>query len=132
MAASRYDFSIEKGSTFSLVLKYKDQNGDPIDLTNWCARLIMTTNLNNTLIYSTDNLNPSEYSFTINNPIGTISWILPAATTETFTFSLARYDLELSSPNEIYTGGGKETFRILYGAIDIIERFSENNTTLVC
>jgi hypothetical protein len=132
MAASRYDFSIEKGSTFSLVLKYKDQNGDPIDLTDWCARLTMTTSENNIITYSTDNVDLAVYNFTINDPIGTIAWLLPATTTETFTFSLARYDLELESPDEIYPSGGKNICRILYGTIDIIERYSETNTTMDC
>lgn len=44
MAASKYDFSIEQGTSFKLSLRYKDAAGVPIDLTGWCARLIWKTN----------------------------------------------------------------------------------------
>ena len=39
MAAGKYDFSIEQGSSFKIDFIYKDQNKTPVDLTNWCARL---------------------------------------------------------------------------------------------
>ena len=56
MAASKYDFSIEQGSSFKLSLVYKDDNNNPIDLTNWCARLIWKTNTNITQTFSTENI----------------------------------------------------------------------------
>jgi len=34
MAASKYDFKIEQGSSFKFSLIYKDANRDPVDLTN--------------------------------------------------------------------------------------------------
>jgi hypothetical protein len=39
MAASKYDFAIEQGTSFRLSLIYKDVNNTPINLTGWCARL---------------------------------------------------------------------------------------------
>ena len=44
MAASKYDFAIEQGSSFKLSIIYKDANGIAIDLTNYCARLVWKTN----------------------------------------------------------------------------------------
>ena len=39
MAAGKYDFSIEQGSSFKIDFIYKDQNKTPVDLTSYCARL---------------------------------------------------------------------------------------------
>ena len=47
MAASRYDFAIEQGSTFRLSLVYKDANKDIVNLTGWCARLTWKNNKGN-------------------------------------------------------------------------------------
>ena len=44
MSASEYNFKIEQGSTFKIRFYYKDENGDPIDLTGYCARLTWKTN----------------------------------------------------------------------------------------
>lgn len=38
MAASKYDFSIEQGTSFRLAITYKDKDKNPIDITNYCAR----------------------------------------------------------------------------------------------
>ncbi len=56
MAASKYDFAIEQGTSFKLSLIYKDANGTPVNLTGWCARLVWKTNTNNLQIFSSDNL----------------------------------------------------------------------------
>lgn len=132
MAASEYNFSIEKGTSFLLTLRYKNQNGQIIDITGYCARIIMHTDLNTVLTFSTESPNLAEYNMVIDGPNGLISWMLPAATTESFNFHLANYDFELQSPDEIYTGGGKNTARIIYGTITIVERHSEANNTLDC
>ena len=44
MAAGKYDFFIEQGSSFQTSFVYKDKNKNPVDLTNWCARLVWKTN----------------------------------------------------------------------------------------
>ena len=55
MAASRYDFAIEQGSTFRLSLVYKDSSKTPVDITNWCARLTWKNNKNQTYYFDTNN-----------------------------------------------------------------------------
>ena len=132
MAASKYDFSIEQGSSFRLSIVYKDSSGSPIDLTNWCARLTWITNKNNTQIFTTTNLDYSIYKFVIIGNQGKISLLIPADTTNNFDFNTAKYDLELQSPDDLYVGGGKYTTRILYGVISIDRRFSKSDTTLDC
>jgi hypothetical protein len=41
MSAKQYDFPIEQGASFRLSLTYKDSNNSTIDLTNYCARMIL-------------------------------------------------------------------------------------------
>jgi hypothetical protein len=132
MAASKHDFSIEQGASFQLSLTYKDANNDPINLTGWCARYLLKTNNGDTIIYTTENLDYSEYKFTIEEVDGKLILLLPASSTNDFDFNMAKYDLELSSPSDLYTGGGKYTVRLLYGTILIVKRFSQANTQLEC
>lgn len=134
MAASQYDFKIEQGSSFKLQLIYKDANGDPIDLADYCARIVWNTNLNSQQVFTTENVDYSSYKFEIPSPTtdGKLTLFLPASTTNGFNFSTAKYDLELQSPTDLYSGGGKETFRILFGNITLTKRYSKSTTLLDC
>jgi hypothetical protein len=132
MAASKYDFTIEQGTSFKFSLIYKDSNNVPIDLTGWCARLSLKSNKNTTHIFSTLNLDYSTYKFSIDEPNGKITLLIPANTTNMFNFNIANYDLELQSPDDLYDGGGKYTVRLLYGQINVVPRYSENSTVLDC
>lgn len=132
MPASKYDFSIEQGTSFKLSLIYKDSTGSPINISNWCSRLMWTTDDGVTQVFSTNNTDYGLYKFTINGPEGRILLQLPASTTNLFTFLKAKYDLELESPEEMYIGGGKEIIKLIYGTIKIVLRYSENNTLLDC
>jgi hypothetical protein len=132
MAASKYDFKIEQGSSFKLSLIYKDANGNPVDLTDWCARLIWKTNVGTTQIFTTENLDYSIYKFTLDAVNGKLTFLLPSSTTNDFNFTTAKYDLELSSPDDLYVGGGKYTTRLLFGTILIVKRFSQSNSMLEC
>lgn len=132
MGAKLYDFPIEQGASFRLSLTYKDNNDNIIDLTNYCARLIMKIGTNEYKTFSTLNTDFSEYKFTIDGPQGTITLLIPASSTNNYTFSSAKYDLELQSNQDLYSGGGKLTIRVLYGTITIVKRFSQSTTILDC
>lgn len=140
MSAGIYNFSIEQGSSFRLSLTYKDAQENVIDITNWCARLIMKTqykdiakkSLSTTKIYSTTNIDYSLYKFYIDGPNGKIVLLLPANITNGFDFDTAKYDLEIQSPDEFYGDGGNYTIRLLYGVITINKRNSEAITELDC
>lgn len=132
MAASKYDFAIEQGTSFKISLIYKDSNGNPINLTNWCARLIWKTNTNISQIFSSQNTDYSLYKFTIDGVNGKLTLMIPASVTNTYTFSMAKYDLELQSPDDLYASGGKYTIRLLFGTISFVKRFSQSLTQLVC
>lgn len=132
MAAEKYDFTIEQGSSFKLSLIYKDSNGNPVDLTDWCARLIWRTNTSSTQTFISTNIDFNVYKFTIEPLIGKLTLLIPANTTNSFDFQTARYDLELSSNEDLYSGGGKYVVRLLYGGITLAKRFSQFTTPLEC
>jgi len=132
MAASKYDFSIEQGTSFKLSLIYKDADGVPINLTGWCARLIWQTATNTTQTFSSNNVDYGVYKFIIDYPNGKITLMLPSSTTNSFNFNTAKYDLEVSSPDDLYSGGGKYVTRLLFGTINIVKRFSQASSSLEC
>jgi|694.fasta_scaffold141769_2 hypothetical protein len=132
MAASKYDFSIEQGTSFKISLIYKNSEGNPINLTNWCARLIWKTNNGTTQTFSTDNLDYSVYKFILDEVAGKLTLLIPADTTNSFNFTTAKYDLELQSPDDLYDGGGKYTTRLLFGTINLVKRNSQSSIALDC
>lgn len=131
MAAKNYNFPIEQGSSFRLSLTYKDDNGNLVDLTGYCARLVMKTNSGDEKVFTSGTTN-SEYKFVIDAPQGVLTLLISSSTTNGYDFSSAKYDLEIQTPQDLYVGGGKYTLRILYGTINIIKRFSQNSTALEC
>ena len=132
MAAGKYDFAIEQGTSFRLSFIYKDSDGNVINLTNWCARLIWKTNTNAMQTFTSTNIDYSVYKFTIEPVLGKVTLLFPAETTNDFAFTNAKYDLELQSPDNLYVGGGKYTVRILYGIVTITKRYSQSSTALGC
>lgn len=133
MSAGNYDFNIEQGTSFRMSLVYKDANGDPIDITDWCARLTWRTSSNVTQTFTTENVDLTAYKFEIIGTEGRINFLLPAATTNSFNFNTAKYDLELQADYDHYAnGGGKYTVRIIYGTVTIMKRNSKYDTALEC
>ena len=132
MGASQYDFTIEQGSSFKMSLIYKDSNGDPIDISGWCARLTWRTSSNVTQTFSSDNTDKSIYDFNLEGTLGKINLLFPAGTTNGFTFNNAKYDLELQSDEVHYNQGGKYVTRLLFGTVTIQKRFSKSTTALEC
>lgn len=132
MGASQYNFSIEQGSSFKMSLIYKDSNGDPIDITGWCARLTWRTSANATQVFNSDNIDKSVYDFNIEGNLGKINFLLPATTTNSLDFNTAKYDLELQSDEDHYNQGGKFVIRLLYGTITIQKRYSKYENALEC
>ena len=132
MPAAEYNFNIEQGSSFKLALVYKDEAGNIIDLSGWCARLVWRTNTNITQSFSSENLDNSVYKFTLDGSNGKLTLLFPANTTNNFGFTNAKYDLELQSNNAFYENGGKYTIRILYGTVTVLKRKSKSNTVLDC
>lgn len=132
MSASQYDFGIEQGSTFKIKFFYKDENGDPLDLAGYCARLTWKTNYGVTQSFYTENLDYSVYKFALDEQSGAMVLTLPSSTTNGFNFTYAKYDLELQSPDSIYDSDNFYTFRLLYGTVEIRKRYSNTLENLEC
>ena len=130
MSAGLYNFNIEQGTSFTMSLIYKDGSGNPVDLTGWCARLVWKSSVG-IETFTTETVNPN-YRFDIDEPNGKLTLQFPASVTNDFSFSTAKYDIELQSPNDLYSGGGKYTTRLLSGTITLVKRFSQTTTTLEC
>lgn len=132
MAASKYDFSIEQGSSYRLSLVYKDDQDNIIPLTDYCARLVWKTNNGSSQTFHTTDSPNNDYKFYLDEPEGRIVLLLSADFTNSLSFSSAKYDLELKSPQDLYTEGGKYTIRLLYGTINIVKRFSQTTDNMSC
>lgn len=85
--AARYDFTINKGETFSRKLTYKDSTGALVNLTGYTATLVIK-----------DVITLTEASgISLGGTAGTIDISIAAATTDSFGFTTAPYTLELKS-----------------------------------
>ena len=51
MAAGRYSFVIEQGSTLNLELQYKDSTGTPVDLSNYGGRMQIRPDVASSTVY---------------------------------------------------------------------------------
>lgn len=138
MAASKYDFAIEQGSSFKLTLVYKDASGTPIDLTNYCVRIIWKTSTGLLQTFSSNDPNSGGvYRLIVNDEVGKITWLIPSYITNQYNFNTTKYDLEIQSDDPFFGSGtemdgGKYTVRLLFGTIKIVKRFSESSSNLDC
>lgn len=114
MAAGRYSFVLEQGTTVDFELQYKDSNSIPIDLSSYTARmeirstysgsgdtyLVLTSSLGDTYIKETDNafLSMSGSNLTTPTHSGSIGIYIGYELADSLTFtSDAYYDLEITT-----------------------------------
>lgn len=99
MAAGIYNFTIEQGTTFQRVFKYKDSNGNPIDLSEATAlRMQIRESIDAGVV--TGGEFTKDSGITISTPTGEtvanqFTLLIPSATTAAFNFTSAVYDIEL-------------------------------------
>jgi len=126
MAAGKYSFVIEQGTTVDFEIQYKDSSGNPVDLTGYSGKMMIRSNYADTnpttYITLSSSLNPdgTGLNFSGSNGItpptsGSIGIYIAACTSSNFTFTTARYDLE------IYSGSGDcpLTVRLLEGQVSL-------------
>lgn len=131
MAAGKYSFAIEQGATLNFELAYKDSNKNPIDLTDYQARMQIRPSKGSDTVYITlsssraddgTGLNLSGSSG-LNSPAsGTIGVFISANSSSAFNFDSAVYDLE------IVTGSTYPTVtRLLEGNIKLVKEVTEGS-----
>lgn len=134
MAAGKYSFTIEQGTTTNFEIQYQDSNGDAIDLTGHNARMQIKSGYGgNTLLTLSSSLQPSEEyekgaskaflsmsGSSFSQPIssGRIGIYIGHEVTDDFTFTEAKYDIEITD--------GTDKTRILQGDV----RLSREITTV--
>jgi len=120
MAAGRYSFIIEQGSTLNLELQYKDENGVPIDLSNYSGKMqlrssvdssIVILELSSSLQADGTGLNFSGSNGQTSPTSGSIGIYVSAASSSLLNFDSALYDLEITS--------GSFVSRILEGQVKL-------------
>jgi hypothetical protein len=110
MAAGKYNFTIEQGTTVNFELQYKDSNGDAINLTGYGARMQIrpdyADNTKTSYLYLSSSLNSdgtglnfSGSSGTNSPSLGKIGVYISAASSSTLNFDSAYYDIELQRAN---------------------------------
>ena len=120
MAAGKWNFTIEQGTTVDFSIQYKDKDLVPINISGYSGRMQIRSNYadNNPTTYITlsSSLAPDGTGLNFTGAAtGSIGIFIAACSSSAFTFSNARYDLE------IYSGsvGCPITTRILEGQVTI-------------
>ena len=122
MAAGKYSFTIEQGSTLNFEIQYKDSTNTPIDLTGYSGKMMIRSNyadnnpttyaiLSSSLAADGTGLNFSGSNGTTPPTSGSIGIFISAASASAFTFTTARYDLEITS--------GTTVTRLLEGQVNL-------------
>ena len=124
MAAGKYSFTIEQGSTVDFEIVYKDSNSDPIDLTLYTARMQLRPSIGSDIVHMTlsSSLGPCGTGLNMSgsnsaNPptSGSIGIFISAASSSLLDFTNAVYDLEIASGS----GNCAHVTRILQGNIKL-------------
>lgn len=125
MAAGKYNFTIEQGSTVDFEIQYKDSNNQPVDLTGYSGRLMIRSNFaDNTpstylVLSSSRNSDGTGLNFngsdgTKPTTSGSIGIYISSCTSSALTFMVARYDLEIYSGSDC-----PYTVRLLEGQVNL-------------
>lgn len=113
MTAGRYNFTIEQGTKFTKVITWTDSTGALVNLTGYTAELhIVDSELDTSIITVTTTADTNGNVITLGGSAGTISILIKTVTTTTFTFSDAKYYLEM-----IDTTG--EVSRLIQGSVSL-------------
>jgi hypothetical protein len=125
MAAGKYSFTIEQGTTVDFEIAYTDSAGDPIDLTQHRARMhvragygsaaTLYATLSSSLYPDGTGLNLSGSNSSKPPTSGSIGLYISACTSSNFTFNEAFYDLEIVSGS----GCNEYVTRLLEGKIKL-------------
>jgi hypothetical protein len=114
MAAGKYNFVIEQGTTFTLELQYKDSNSVPVDLTGYSGRMQIRPSIGSPTSYLTlsSSIQADGTGITFPTPVsGTINLSISAVSSSLLTFDQGVYDLEIRS--------GSIVARLIQGGVQL-------------
>ena len=120
MAAGRYSFTIEQGSTLDFNVQYLDSNSTPVDLTDYSGKMQIRPSAGSSDVIATlsssrdtdgTGLNFSGSNGSTPPTSGSIGVFISAASSSAFSFNEAVYDLEIYS--------GSIVTRILEGKVKL-------------
>ena len=106
--AGTLHLTIEQGATFDPVLTWGDENGLPIDLTGYSARMQIRETVD--AVAALPDATTVNGQIILGGAAGTVTFAIPATITAAFTFEEAVYDLEVES------AGGHVT-RLVEGSV---------------
>lgn len=127
MAAGKYNFTIEQGTTVDFEIAYKDSNNDPVDLRDYTGRMQIKDKPGGGKTYITLSSSLNECGTGLNfsgsggldadnSPSeGTIGIYISAVSSSTLDFNKAYYDLEIVSGS----GNCAVVTRLLEGTINL-------------
>ena len=125
MAAGRYDFTIEQGATLAFTLDYVDANNDPIDLTDYQARMQIRPFIGSDDVYLTlsSSLGPGGTGINMRGLEGTtppssgsMGVYLSAVSSSMLDWEgPSNYDLEISSGS----GASEYVVRLIEGRVKL-------------
>jgi hypothetical protein len=99
MAAGKYSFIIEQGSTLDFSITYNDSNGSPVDLSQYDSKMqIRQTYGSAPLLTLSSSLNADGTGLNMDNAAsGSIGIYIASCTSSMLTFVEAIYDLDIIS-----------------------------------
>jgi hypothetical protein len=109
MAAADYDLLIEQGATFELSIVWKDDEGAPIDITGYSARMQIRQNYDTDPVISLTSA--SGGGIVLGGTAGSIDITIGANSTDDIEIRRGRYDLELELAGVVT--------RLIQGSVDI-------------
>ena len=117
MAAGKYSFTIEQGSTVDFVIVYKDSNGVPVDLSTYNSKMqIRLTYGSAPIVTLSSSLNADGTGLNMSNAAsGAIEIYIASCTSSMFNFDTAIYDLDIISGS----GDCPVVTRILEGKVKL-------------
>lgn len=117
MAAGKYSFIIEQGSTVDFTIVYNDANGNPVNLSQYSSKMqIRETYGSNPLLTLSSSLNADGTGLNMSNAAsGAIEIYIASCTSSMLTFNEAIYDLDIISGS----GDCPVVTRILEGKVKL-------------
>jgi hypothetical protein len=107
MSAGRYPIYIEQGATIDFEVQYKDSDGNPVNLTDYGARMQIRPSATSTEVYlsltSTLNSDGTGINMSGSAPYkpptsGSLGIYIASCTSSMLNFDDAVYDLEIFAP----------------------------------